>query len=280
MTFTVDCGVKETLSPQSRKQTATERAFGNLSYHTRTHKNNDEPHGMKELNQESNALHQTPEYISAYWEKQRPPQSSPLKQQAASFSYRALRRLSWGGNRLGRSAWAPHLHLLPRAARALLCGRGIILVTPLAGLRARPFRKASRDPLSSRRAATGSFQSRNDRPQLSRAAARSGSGAARPALPPPPALSWPLAAAGGSRRLPALGGLPAPKSRPQAAGRRDPAAPERSGAFPPSGGRRRPGPRAGGPEGPPRFWGRLRQCPNTARAAAGGPSTTRLPLHT
>lgn len=66
MTFTVDCGVKETLSPQSSKQTATEHAFGNLSYHTRTHKNNDEPHGMKELNQENNALHQTPEYIPAY----------------------------------------------------------------------------------------------------------------------------------------------------------------------------------------------------------------------
>lgn len=179
----------------------------------------------------------------------------------------------------GGSARAPRLHPLPRAACTLLFRRGIILVTPLAGLRARPFRKASRDPLSSRRAATGSFQSRNDPPQRSRAATPSGSGAACPALPPPPALSWPLAAAGGSRRrrLPALGGFPLrnPDPRPQGDG---------TPPLPKGLERSRPPEAAAGLarelEGPPRCWGRLRQCPNAAGAAAGGPSTTRLPLHT
>lgn len=100
----------------------------------------------------------------------------------------------------GGSARAPRLHPLPRAACTLLFGRGIILVTPLAGLRARPFRKASRDPLSSRRAATGSFQSRNDPPQRSRAAGPPAPRSRRRRLSPD--LSRPRAAAAAAASQP------------------------------------------------------------------------------
>lgn len=204
---------------------------------------------MKDLNEENNALHQTPAYISAYWKKQRPPQSAPLKQQAASFTYRALRRLTWGDNRLGRVSASPspappakgslhpplwkrhHLGYATRRAPSPTFSESLSRPSVLPPSRDRQFPEQERPA-----AAFSGGSPLGQRGRLPRAPAAAGSlltsrGRGRQPPPPPPSPR----------------GLPAPKSRPQAARRRDPAAPERSGAFPPSGGLRRPGPRAGGP---------------------------------